>query len=30
MEQYLELDSGEFEKSILKLGFCRRKDGWYS
>jgi len=27
MEQYLELDCDEFEKSVLKLGFCRRKDG---
>lgn len=26
MAHYLELDCGEFEKSILKLGFCKRKD----
>jgi hypothetical protein len=26
MEQYLELDCDQFEKSVLKLGFCKRKD----
>lgn len=26
MRQYLELNSDEFEKSVLKLGFCKRKD----
>lgn len=26
MQQYLELDCDQFEKSVLKLGFCRRKD----